>query len=89
MDTNNERRIFELIVDCTCQETSSQYFLITPKLVPNLNYSRNMAVHIVHNGPFIAQDKKVGVLEAVQPPRRIGKLRKVERIFYESTNIHC
>ncbi|XP_018566367.1 structural maintenance of chromosomes protein 5 [Anoplophora glabripennis] len=67
MDANNERRIFELIVDVTCQQTSSQYFLITPKLVPHLNYSRNMAVHIVHNGPFVAQDKKWGFSKVCNP----------------------
>ncbi|KAJ8916110.1 hypothetical protein NQ315_004477 [Exocentrus adspersus] len=67
MDANNERRIFELIVDCTCQPDSSQYFLITPKLVPHLNYSRNMAVHIVHNGPFVAQDKKWGFSKLCNP----------------------
>ncbi|XP_074040926.1 structural maintenance of chromosomes 5 isoform X2 [Leptinotarsa decemlineata] len=60
MDANNERRIFELIVESTCQQTSSQYFLITPKLVPHLKYSQNMCIHIVHNGPFVAQDKKWG-----------------------------
>ncbi|KAJ8926521.1 hypothetical protein NQ314_021123 [Rhamnusium bicolor] len=67
MDATNERRIFELIVDCTCQQASSQYFLITPKLVPQLNYSQNMAVHIVHNGPFVAQDKKWGFSKLCNP----------------------
>ncbi|KAJ8979330.1 hypothetical protein NQ317_006944 [Molorchus minor] len=67
MDANNERRIFELIVECTCQPTSSQYFLITPKLVPHLNYSQNMTIHIVHNGPFVAQDKKWGFSKLCNP----------------------
>lgn len=58
MDNNNERRIFDLLLDCTTQENTSQYFLITPKLVPNLKYSKNMAVHIVHNGPFVTPDRK-------------------------------
>ncbi|KAL1509021.1 hypothetical protein ABEB36_003827 [Hypothenemus hampei] len=60
MDANNERRIFDLIVDTTCQPNTSQYFLITPKLVSNLRYSPQMMVHIVHNGPFINQDQKWG-----------------------------
>ncbi|XP_076261000.1 structural maintenance of chromosomes 5 [Rhynchophorus ferrugineus] len=58
MDSNNERRIFELIVQTTCQADTSQYFIITPKLVPNLSYPRKMFVHFVHNGPFINSDRK-------------------------------
>lgn len=69
MDANNERRIFELIVKCTCQDNSSQYFLITPKLVPHLDYSPKMVIHIVHNGPFVAQDKKWGFSELCNPQK--------------------
>ncbi|ENN75960.1 hypothetical protein YQE_07495, partial [Dendroctonus ponderosae] len=58
MDANNERRIFELIVETTGQQNSAQYFLITPKLVPNLTYSRQLVVQIVHNGLFIEPDRK-------------------------------
>lgn len=60
MDSNNERRIFELILNCICEKNSSQYFLITPKLTHHLDYSSNMVIHIVHNGPFVPQDKKWG-----------------------------
>ncbi|CAG9769510.1 unnamed protein product [Ceutorhynchus assimilis] len=58
MDVNNERRIFDLIMESTSQPGTSQYFLITPKLVPNLKYTREARVHIVHNGPFINPDRK-------------------------------
>ncbi|KAL3286561.1 hypothetical protein HHI36_001064 [Cryptolaemus montrouzieri] len=58
MDSNNERRIFNFLVDCTTQPNTSQYFLITPKLVPHLKYSSNMMIHIVHNGPFVTPDRK-------------------------------
>ncbi|XP_030758667.1 structural maintenance of chromosomes protein 5 [Sitophilus oryzae] len=58
MDANNERRVFELIVETTCQENTSQYFLITPKLVPNLRYPKQMMVHFIHNGPFVNADRK-------------------------------
>ncbi|CAH1154399.1 unnamed protein product [Phaedon cochleariae] len=67
MDANNERRIFELVVECTCVQSASQYFLITPKLVPHLRYSPLMSVHIVHNGPFVAQDKKWGFSKICNP----------------------
>lgn len=33
MDPNNERRVFELVVQTACKENTSQYFLITPKVL--------------------------------------------------------
>ncbi|XP_033109453.1 structural maintenance of chromosomes protein 5-like [Anneissia japonica] len=50
MDPNNERKVFEFMVQTACRESTSQYFLITPKLLPNLNYEPKMAVHCVFNG---------------------------------------
>ena len=32
MDPNNERRVFEVIVNTSSDENTSQYFLITPKV---------------------------------------------------------
>ncbi len=32
MDPINERRVFDLLVQTACQETSAQYFLLTPKV---------------------------------------------------------
>ena len=42
MDAVNERRVFNLLVRTSCEERSAQYFLLTPKLLPDLDYSRNM-----------------------------------------------
>lgn len=53
MDAINERRVFELIVKMTGKPGSSQYFLLTPKLLPNLSYSETVTVHCVFNGPFM------------------------------------
>lgn len=33
MDPNNERRVFELVVETACRPNTSQYFLITPKVI--------------------------------------------------------
>ncbi|XP_076630120.1 structural maintenance of chromosomes 5 isoform X2 [Colletes latitarsis] len=54
MDAANERRIFNLLVQMTGRPNSSQYFLLTPKLVPDLEYSETVTVHCVFNGPFMA-----------------------------------
>ena len=50
MDAANEKRVFELLVRTSCHENSAQYFLLTPKLLPGLEYSARMNVLIVNNG---------------------------------------
>lgn len=50
MDRRNERKFFEMLVQETCMEGRSQYFFISPKLLPNLSYSEFMTVHVVNNG---------------------------------------
>ena len=47
----NERRVFELLVRTSCRESSAQYFLLTPKLLPGLDYEERMNVLVVNNGP--------------------------------------
>lgn len=49
MDKDNERKVFELLVK-TADSSSSQYFLVSPKLLSNLPYSEKMKIHIVFNG---------------------------------------
>ncbi|KAJ8670552.1 hypothetical protein QAD02_001811 [Eretmocerus hayati] len=53
MDVSNERRIFELIVDITSRKNSPQYFLLTPKLLPNLTYTDAVTVLTVFNGKYM------------------------------------
>nr|XP_039258386.1 structural maintenance of chromosomes protein 5-like [Styela clava] len=53
MDPYNERRVFEIIVRSSSERDTSQYFLITPKLLPNLTYNEHMTVHCIYNGHFM------------------------------------
>uniref|UniRef100_A0A182QYD2 Structural maintenance of chromosomes protein 5 n=1 Tax=Anopheles farauti TaxID=69004 RepID=A0A182QYD2_9DIPT len=53
MDPTNERKVFNMLVDETCRDGQSQYFFVTPKLLPRLKYNDKMNVIIVHNGKFI------------------------------------
>ena len=39
MDPKNERKVFELMAAAATTEGTSQYFLITPKLLPDLGKS--------------------------------------------------
>ncbi|KAJ2718581.1 Structural maintenance of chromosomes protein 5 [Coemansia sp. Benny D115] len=52
MDQRNERLVHRLIVDTACRPGSSQYFLITPKLLPDLRYHPLMKVLCIFNGEW-------------------------------------
>lgn len=52
MDEQNERLVHRLIVDTACQQGSAQYFLITPKLLPGLDYHPLMKVLCIFNGEW-------------------------------------
>ncbi|KXN89001.1 Structural maintenance of chromosomes protein 5 [Leucoagaricus sp. SymC.cos] len=56
MDQRAERMVHNSMVDVTCKEESSQYFLITPKLLPDLNYHKRMRVLCVYNGDWVAEE---------------------------------
>uniref|UniRef100_A0A1B0CS84 Structural maintenance of chromosomes protein 5 n=1 Tax=Lutzomyia longipalpis TaxID=7200 RepID=A0A1B0CS84_LUTLO len=53
MDPKNERKIFEMLVDETSKPGMSQYFFITPKLLPGVKTNKYMVFHCVFNGPHI------------------------------------
>lgn len=53
MDPKNERKIFQMLVDITCKPDQSQYFFVTPKLLPDLPHSDLMTISVVHNGQNI------------------------------------
>ncbi|KAK7528232.1 uncharacterized protein IWZ02DRAFT_438299 [Phyllosticta citriasiana] len=65
MDPRNERMVHERMVQIACREHTSQYFLITPKLLPGLNYHRWMRVHSIVVGEFIPDDFRRLDLEAL------------------------
>ena len=44
------------IVDIACAKNTSQYFLITPKLLPNLKYHPLMRVHCIASGEYMPED---------------------------------
>ena len=54
MDADNERKVFNMIVETVCNGDSdtktSQYLFVTPKLLLDLQYQPNMSVLVVNNG---------------------------------------
>ncbi|KAJ1642470.1 Structural maintenance of chromosomes protein 5 [Coemansia erecta] len=52
MDQRNERLIHALIVNTACQPDVGQYFLITPKLLQDLEYHPMMKILCIFNGEW-------------------------------------
>ncbi|PCH40750.1 nucleoside triphosphate hydrolase protein [Wolfiporia cocos MD-104 SS10] len=60
MDRRAERAVHNALVDVTCKEDSGQYFLITPKLLPDLKYAERMKVLCVNNGEWLPEEISIG-----------------------------
>ncbi|RKF75048.1 Structural maintenance of chromosomes protein 5 [Golovinomyces cichoracearum] len=56
MDPRNERVVHERIVKIACEEYTSQYFLITPKLLTGLRYDPRMKILCIISGKHLPED---------------------------------
>jgi structural maintenance of chromosomes protein 5 len=50
MDRHNEKLVHDILVDMSREEGAAQFFIITPKIVPNLTYSKTMKIVILYTG---------------------------------------
>lgn len=81
MDPRNERMVHERMVEVACREHTSQYFLITPKLLSELRYDPRMMVHVIVSGERVDQTSttKMNFGKFVQIQKRLkaqaGRLR--------------
>ncbi|GLB34268.1 putative P-loop containing nucleoside triphosphate hydrolase protein [Lyophyllum shimeji] len=60
MDQRAERSVHNSMVQVTCKEDSAQYFLITPKLLPDLMYHERMKILCVNNGEWLPEERDLG-----------------------------
>ncbi|KAF9236197.1 P-loop containing nucleoside triphosphate hydrolase protein [Melanogaster broomeanus] len=60
MDQRAERAVHNSMVEVTCKPDSGQYFLITPKLLADLNYHERMKVLCVNNGDWLPEERGLG-----------------------------
>ncbi|GAO47811.1 hypothetical protein G7K_2009-t1 [Saitoella complicata NRRL Y-17804] len=58
MDPRNERLVHARLVDVACRGNTSQYFLITPKLLPDLMYHSKMKVLTIYNGEWLPEPEE-------------------------------
>ncbi|KAF3911228.1 hypothetical protein ABW20_dc0107098 [Dactylellina cionopaga] len=54
MDPRNERLVHKRMVKIACKKHTSQYFLITPKLLVDLDYHERMKVLCINSGDWVA-----------------------------------
>lgn len=72
MDPRNERMVHERMVDIACREHTSQYFLITPKLLTGLRYDPRMTVLCITSGSGVEESVgQTGVGKMVQTLRAL------------------
>lgn len=84
MDPRNERIVHERLVDISCnggvgpdvRDGGSQYFLVTPKLLPGLKYDSRMKVHVVVSGEFMPQVESTA--EAVTFPSLLKRMMQLK-----------
>ncbi|PRW39176.1 Structural maintenance of chromosomes 5 [Chlorella sorokiniana] len=55
MDPINERKVFMQLVDAACREGTPQCFLLTPKLLPDLPFSKDVTVLQIMNGGHVQE----------------------------------
>ncbi|KAF3786373.1 Structural maintenance of chromosomes protein 5 [Nymphaea thermarum] len=58
MDPVNERKMFQQLVRAASQPNTPQCFLLTPKLLPHLEYSDACSILNIMNGPWIERPSK-------------------------------
>ncbi|KAG8813005.1 Structural maintenance of chromosomes protein 5 [Serendipita sp. 400] len=57
MDVKYERAVHNELIQVTCAEDSGQYFLITPKLLPNLTYHERVTTLVINNGDYLPETR--------------------------------
>ena len=65
MDQRAERTVHNEMVEVTCKEDSAQYFLITPKLLPDLRYHKRMKILCVNNGEWLPEEKMGNMMKMI------------------------
>ncbi|KAF9554516.1 P-loop containing nucleoside triphosphate hydrolase protein [Agrocybe pediades] len=75
MDQRAERVVHNSMVNVTCKPDSTQYFLITPKLLPDLEYHERMKILCVNNGEWLPENcggagKMMDMIKAYEAAKR-------------------
>jgi len=79
MDQRAERNMHKMLVETTCKDDVGQYFLLTPKLLPDLVYHEKMKVLVINSGSFIPEDLSLKAMverrkQLNKESRRLGRI---------------
>ncbi|CAF0825151.1 unnamed protein product [Didymodactylos carnosus] len=74
MDPQNERRVFELLVRHSSDKANSQYFLLSPKLLPDLKYSKKIKLLFVCNGEVALKSHEWNVAKYIERRKALQSL---------------
>ena len=55
MDPINERKVFRHLVEASTAPGTPQCFLLTPKLLPDLPFTRDVTILQIFNGPLVSE----------------------------------
>ncbi|KAJ1526232.1 hypothetical protein ONE63_009389 [Megalurothrips usitatus] len=72
MDAINERRVYELLLRSTSRPGTPQYFLLTPKLLKDMEYNRGTTVLCVMNSACAPSHKTWNIKKFVELRRKHG-----------------
>ena len=76
MDPINERKVFDIIVQNSCSKLFAQYFLLTPKLLPDLSFDEKTNVICVFNGPHNLAHSKYNLEQFIETQKKINQNNK-------------
>lgn len=79
MDPHNERMVFQHIVSSSAIDDTPQYFLVTPNLLTNLDYSGNVTLLFPHNGPIVPKQVNWDVESFIEAGTRTADSIKNKR----------
>jgi len=84
MDESNERMVFSQVVRSSSAPGKPQCFLITPKLLPNLEYSSAMDIHCIFNGPYNVSSSDVPISATTPGTAALKRRRSIQSLFSSS-----
>ncbi|KDE05760.1 hypothetical protein MVLG_03851 [Microbotryum lychnidis-dioicae p1A1 Lamole] len=70
MDQRVERNVHNALVRTTSKPDVGQYFLLTPKLLPDLQYHPTMKVLVINSGPWLPPTGQLSLAKIVKDRRR-------------------
>ncbi|GAA5914217.1 hypothetical protein JCM6882_004753 [Rhodosporidiobolus microsporus] len=71
MDQRAERNMHKMLVETTCKDDVGQYFLLTPKLLPDLVYHPKMKVLVINVSPWLPS--ALNLRDIVKQKKRLNK----------------